>query len=395
MASKYSCGLVQDLLPLYRDNVCGDESRAAVEEHLRECAECSHILEQLNGDKIEQSLSLEAGEVLKNHKKKEKRISAIYGLITAGILLIPVIVCLICNLAIGHALDWFFIVLTSLLVVASVTVVPMLATEMRFIKAVGCFTLSTLLLLFTCCVYTHGDWFLVAAVPVIFGVSLLLMPAVVWQIPLPEPLKNRKTLCVILWDVAWLLIMLAVLCVYTEGDWFLTAAVPVIFGLSVLLMPVIIRQIPLPKPLLNHKALLVMIWDTLWLYGIMFSSAKYGSEFYWHNSLLITTWCLLLPWAVFVIIRYLRLHPLAKMGLVILVTGVFFAIINDAIRLILLPDGATNAPSILEANLFQWTGYPQTDANVRVLTLIGSIVIGVILFFLGIDAGKRKNKEEK
>ena len=334
MASKYSCGLVQDLLPLYRDNVCGDESRAAVEEHLRECAECSHILEQLNGDKIEQSLSLEAGEVLKNHKKKEKRISAIYGLITAGILLIPVIVCLICNLAIGHALDWFFIVLTSLLVVASVTVVPMLATEMRFIKAVGCFTLSTLLLLFTCCVYTHGDWFL-------------------------------------------------------------AAAVPVIFGLSVLLMPVIIRQIPLPKPLLNHKALLVMIWDTLWLYGIMFSSAKYGSEFYWHNSLLITTWCLLLPWAVFVIIRYLRLHPLAKMGLVILVTGVFFAIINDAIRLILLPDGATNAPSILEANLFQWTGYPQTDANVRVLTLIGSIVIGVILLFLGIDAGKRKNKEEK
>lgn len=285
--------------------------------------------------------------------------------------------------------------LTSLLVVASVTVVPMLATEMRFIKAVGCFTLSTLLLLFTCCVYTHGDWFLVAAVPVIFGVSLLLMPAVVWQIPLPEPLKNRKTLCVILWDVAWLLIMLAVLCVYVGGDWFWVAAVPVIFGLSVLLMPVIIRQIPLPKPLLNHKALLVMIWDTLWLYGIMFSSAKYGSEFYWHNSLLITTWCLLLPWAVFVIIRYLRLHPLAKMGLVILVTGVFFAIINDAIRLILLPDGATNAPSILEANLFQWTGYPQTDANVRVLTLIGSIVIGVILFFLGIDAGKRKNKEEK
>lgn len=105
MASKYSCGLVQDLLPLYRDNVCGDESRAAVEEHLRECAECSHILEQLNGDKIEQSLSLEVGAVLKNHKKKEKRISAIYGLITAGILLIPVIVCLICNLAIGHALD--------------------------------------------------------------------------------------------------------------------------------------------------------------------------------------------------------------------------------------------------------------------------------------------------
>ena len=185
--------------------------------------------------------------------------------------------------------------------------------------------------------------------------------------------------------------MLAVLCVYVGGDWFWTAAVPVIFGLSVLLMPVVIRQIPLPNLLLNHKALLVMIWDTLWLYGIMFSSSKYSSsEFYWHNSLLITSWCLLLPWAVFVIIRYLQLHPLAKTGLVILVTGVFSATINDAIRLILLPDGATNVPSILEANLFQWTGYPQTDANARVLILIGSVVIGVMLFFFGLNAGRKK-----
>jgi len=69
---------------------------------------------------------------------------------------------------------------------------------------------------------------------------------------------------------------------------------------------------------------------------------------------------------------------------------VFSATINDAIRLILLPDGATNVPSILEANLFQWTGYPQTDANARVLTLIGSVVIGVMLFFFGLNAGRKK-----
>lgn len=37
---KYSCGLIQDLLPLYLDNVCSDESRLAVDEHLEECAEC-------------------------------------------------------------------------------------------------------------------------------------------------------------------------------------------------------------------------------------------------------------------------------------------------------------------------------------------------------------------
>ena len=37
---KYPCDLIRDLLPLYQDGVCSEESRAAVEEHLRECPSC-------------------------------------------------------------------------------------------------------------------------------------------------------------------------------------------------------------------------------------------------------------------------------------------------------------------------------------------------------------------
>lgn len=37
---KYPCDLIRDLLPLYQDGVCNEESRAAVEEHLRECPSC-------------------------------------------------------------------------------------------------------------------------------------------------------------------------------------------------------------------------------------------------------------------------------------------------------------------------------------------------------------------
>ena len=32
--------MIRDLLPLYQDGVCSEESRAAVEEHLRECPSC-------------------------------------------------------------------------------------------------------------------------------------------------------------------------------------------------------------------------------------------------------------------------------------------------------------------------------------------------------------------
>ncbi len=43
----YPCKLIQDLLPLYYDGVCSDESRKIIEEHLSECDECSRIFEEI------------------------------------------------------------------------------------------------------------------------------------------------------------------------------------------------------------------------------------------------------------------------------------------------------------------------------------------------------------
>ena len=36
----YPCGIIRDLLPLYIDDVCNDESKQAVQNHLSECEEC-------------------------------------------------------------------------------------------------------------------------------------------------------------------------------------------------------------------------------------------------------------------------------------------------------------------------------------------------------------------
>ena len=41
------CGLVQDLLPLYAEEMCSEESRTLVAEHLAECAECRGMLEKM------------------------------------------------------------------------------------------------------------------------------------------------------------------------------------------------------------------------------------------------------------------------------------------------------------------------------------------------------------
>lgn len=40
--------IIFDLLPLYHDGVCSDASRAAVEEHLKECAACREALAEMD-----------------------------------------------------------------------------------------------------------------------------------------------------------------------------------------------------------------------------------------------------------------------------------------------------------------------------------------------------------
>lgn len=45
---KLSCKVIEDMLPMYYDGVCSDESATLVEEHLKECPQCSRVLADLH-----------------------------------------------------------------------------------------------------------------------------------------------------------------------------------------------------------------------------------------------------------------------------------------------------------------------------------------------------------
>lgn len=392
--NKYSCGIVRDLIPLYRDGVCGEESRRIVEEHLRECTDCREMSECLNDTTIERTLSKESESVLSNHEKKERRTAVTAGMIVSGMLMIPVIVCLICNLAVGHALDWFFIVLTALLTTASVIVVPLLAGERRFSKTILCFTASLMLLLLTCCLYSHGDWFFVTAVPIIFGLSVIFLPFIIKELPLPPALKKRKALTIVIWDVFWLLMLLLTCCLYASGVWFGVAAVPVVFGLSVVVLPFLIRQVPLPRFMANHKGFAVMLWDTLWLYLVIIVCGIYGGDGgYWRPAFIITSWCALLPWTIFLTARYFKFHPMIKAGMITAVSGLFLSTLNDFISNVALAESYViiYGSSLLRANLFDWSGY-MINHNVAFLVLTGSLSIGAALIVCGIVLAKKRTR---
>ncbi len=44
---KYPCSVIRDLLPLYHDGVCSEESRIIIEEHLTECPACEKYRAEL------------------------------------------------------------------------------------------------------------------------------------------------------------------------------------------------------------------------------------------------------------------------------------------------------------------------------------------------------------
>lgn len=332
---KYQCEMIRDLLPLYHDKVCSSVSESVVKEHLEECAKCREVEEKLKNEIYDQKLQMERENVIGAHAKKVKRKTFMVGAYIAGVLMLPVIVCLICNIAIGHSLDWFFIVLASLLVLASLTVVPLVLEEKRWLYTLGTFTASLLFLLLVCNIYSKGRWFSVAAVSVLLG-------------------------------------------------------------LSVVFMPFVVSQIKLPKGLSGNKGLLVMAVDTFFLYGVIIVSHFYSgaATFYLSRGLLISSVSLLLPWALFLVIRYLKTNGLIKAGICTIITGVFGSFINDAIRLIL--EGRMYL-CILDADLSRWTmgsaeaGKMNTiDANIWLLTLIFSLSAGMGLIAAGAIRSKKQ-----
>ena len=63
------CGVIRDLLPLYTEDLCSEESRALVESHLKNCPDCRRLKESM---KKTEPLPADSGEGLKKIKKELK-----------------------------------------------------------------------------------------------------------------------------------------------------------------------------------------------------------------------------------------------------------------------------------------------------------------------------------
>ena len=218
---------------------------------------------------IDENIAKEKDEVINSQAKFFKRKSAFAGSIIALIFAIPILVCLIVNLATGKGLTWFFIVLAGILVAASLIIVPLMVPENKMLTTIASFTGSVLLLLGVICIYTRGNWFLVAASSTLFGLTMLFAPFIACRRPVNAYLKNSKGLAIMsAYTITFAFMMFSIGLFVGMKDFF-----PMAFAIS---MP------------------------------------------------LVAT-C----WAVFAIIRYLRFNACAKTGLCIASAGVMAGLISQ------------------------------------------------------------------
>lgn len=300
------------------------------------------------------------------------------------------VVCFIADLASDGALSWFWVVLASLLTAASLTLTPALAPErMGGVWTAGAFTLAIELLLGVCCLYTGGDWFFVAGMSVLFGLCLLLLPLVLLRLPLPEALVSRKALLCLGADLALLLGLLGVCCAYTDGDWFWITAVSVLFAASILLLPFVIRQLPLPEALTRHRAALWLGTVSLMLFVLLGAACLYdGGDWFLLPALPMALYGLLLPWGVLVLVRYLRVGRWFRASAAVGFTALWYWLFPWVLDRVMALDGRfSDQPySLLRPfgfDLLRWDA-AGTASNVMLLILAALILAALILAAVGI-----------
>lgn len=69
-----SCSVIQDLMPLYHDNVCGEDSRKLVETHLEACEKCREIYSVIDDEISNRSAIASQGDQIKSYKNLKKKL---------------------------------------------------------------------------------------------------------------------------------------------------------------------------------------------------------------------------------------------------------------------------------------------------------------------------------
>lgn len=320
------CEIVQDLLPLYYDDVCSPSSKKFIQHHLEDCESCRKLYEELKNDSVDRIMAKETQGVLERHARKERTAAYKAGLIISVLLLIPVFITLLVSMATGDGLGVFSVVTASMMLIAALTVVPLMTSQKKLAKSILAGVAALLLIIFFVDRMNGGGQFLLLAIPTIFGLSLPLFPFMIREISLPPVLSDKKALITMIWDTAWLFLTIFIVC--------------------------------------NQSGDLEGMRDGSIVAVIMMAGV----------------------WLIFLTARYLPVNRWIKSGIIVMITGIWMAFSNDVF---LLLAEQKRQLTILSADFTDWTSSASINGNVYLIALVVGIVSGIILLSVGLLKNKK------
>ena len=93
MNDRISCGIIEDLIPLYKENLCSDESRALVEEHISECESCRALAESVEPPQVAELSDDDEQKPFRkvNRKLKSSRLKVIILSVLLAVIVLPLL----------------------------------------------------------------------------------------------------------------------------------------------------------------------------------------------------------------------------------------------------------------------------------------------------------------
>lgn len=330
---KLNCNVIQDLLPLYVDQVCSEESKELIDEHLMECKECSKLLYQMGSSEIETDLKSEAEDVIQHQAKFFKRKYAVIGVIMAVFFMCPLLISIIINLLQGpEGLEWTFI-----------------------------------------------------------GFGILLMAVTLFAIPFILP--KSKTFWSVVIFIGCLFLLMGIIWLYTGGVWFDLTWIIIVCSFVICFFPFALLAKPVRALLERENGLTTMLILTM-LYVVMVMGISFGIfsglPEYSYPTIEISIPCLVLAWMFFILIRYPKCNGLIKGGLCVAMFGLFSSFIDHAITIWQVYtndywwDDEWSLPILRP---FTWNLDTIND-NIMWLLLIIGVSVGLIMIVAGIIKGK-------
>lgn len=257
----------------------------------------------------------------------------LFFLISYGIALFT---CFICNIAINHTLSWFWIVLTALMLSASLTTLPLY-------------------------------------------------------------IKKFKLLILSITPLICLVLLLAVCSIYTGGNWFLVAIVPTIVSFIMVFLPIYIKKYNFPMLIKRHKWLLCVILDFLLLILIMyivedFTYCNNYTPIKWvlRFALPITSCCFVLALFVIFVLQYLRINKWLKLGLTTSIFALVWLPMQILINSLLFRVFGLEKPITYIPDLTKWYT-PYINNNISFLVILSLIVLSIICIVVGLIKSKKSS----